>query len=410
MNQLLVIGMFRSGTTLLSHILSAHPQMLVVSDPFIYFFKAYRSFLYQKKHASFHPDEPTSDFFYDQNHPILMDLLSRDLSEKMPESYQEKVRKDIYYWKLHQHPMLCERLNEVRGNTFREFYEELMSLLVIVYGNQNLQYVGTKVSWCEEFVPILCRAFPRMKFLMITRDIRSIVASQNSKRGEGEGKRPLLFYIRNWRKSIAFITIFTKLNPLCSKRMYHIRYEDLVNNTSQEISHICEFLKIPYAETMVDPTAYWEAKTNTQWTPNTSYESQEGVYSASVEKWKEVLTSNEINYIERFCEPELKLMGYPLIGKPVKVENYIRDLPEPDFEDLASWIKPFSCVDYLRNSSALHKELEKEYVRDQYLNDRMPGHDTQQIEKYFISEDYYKLLKGSYLGYRNECDNNDYNA
>ncbi len=60
--QLLIAGMFRSGTTLLSNLLSDHPQGLVVSDPFVYFFKHYRNLHLQKLGLSdWHPDEPTPD-------------------------------------------------------------------------------------------------------------------------------------------------------------------------------------------------------------------------------------------------------------------------------------------------------------------------------------------------------------
>ena len=61
---LLISGMFRSGTTLLSRMFSAYPECLVVSDPFVYFFKAYRNFHLARVGAQgWLPDEPTPDYF-----------------------------------------------------------------------------------------------------------------------------------------------------------------------------------------------------------------------------------------------------------------------------------------------------------------------------------------------------------
>ncbi|MEO0652827.1 MAG: hypothetical protein AAFZ65_19290, partial [Planctomycetota bacterium] len=83
MKQVLVSGMFRSGTTLLSRMLGAGGRALVVADPCIYVLKAWRRRLaFDLGLTDFDPTGPTSDQF-DPAYPELeRAVLAGDLSER----------------------------------------------------------------------------------------------------------------------------------------------------------------------------------------------------------------------------------------------------------------------------------------------------------------------------------------
>ena len=185
--------------------ISAHPHALVISDPCIYFFKAYRDHLFQCAGITdIVPSAPTSDWFDPPQHDALRRILDADFSEVMPTALKERVRADIRNWKGDQHPNLIQQIEQVNGTTFADFFRALLRLMAQTYGMGHETVVGTKVSWCEEFLPAMSRAFPDMRFVLVQRDLRAVIASQNQEKGLekanghcsftfGTGERPMLF-------------------------------------------------------------------------------------------------------------------------------------------------------------------------------------------------------------------------
>ena len=42
---------------------------------------------------------------------------------------------------------------------------------------KKYRLIGTKISWCEEYLPVFLNAFKNLKILFIYRDIKSIISS-----------------------------------------------------------------------------------------------------------------------------------------------------------------------------------------------------------------------------------------
>lgn len=398
-SSIFLTGMFRSGTTLMSKILSAHPAMLVVSDPYIYFLKAYRNFLYEQYGGiHWHPDEPMSDYFCDKNYSILEKFSSMNFSEKIPPVYKEKIKNDIVEWKREQHPRLCEKINEVDGDTFRDFYNSLIDLLFQLYGDAEMTMCGTKAGWSEDLIPALHSAFPSMKCIIMVRDIRSIIASQNSKQGRGEGKRPLLFYIRQWRKSVAFAKMYSEIVNDMVSYVHVIRYEDFVKEPKDEIVSLCNFLHVPFHAHMLDASKFKDETIDALWEPNTSYDANQGIYLSSIDKWQSILSQKEIQMIETLAGPELQLMGYSLTQEKLKIDELFSSLPEPPVDEIVDWIKPFSCCDYLKDVNQLYVERDNEQKRLKLLECCNAPQDRELIRRYFINEHYYEVLRTDFFG------------
>ncbi len=395
MKYLLINGVFRSGTTLLSRALNVHPQCLVISDPFIYFFKAYRNYHYvEAGYTEFHPDEPMSDWFLDPRDDALRRILDSDFSEEMPPEYKEKVRADIVDWKSHQHSELCRRIDEADGQTFADFFDGLMRLSLDIYGDDNTRLLGTKVSWCEEFIPALSRAFPNMKFVFPVRDVRAIVASQNSLSGRLEGKRPLLFYLRHWRKSVNFLLLFASHPSLRNQRFLNLRYEDLIRDARAHLSAICDFLELEFEEAICSSDNFTTPDGSGPWQPNTSYVAGRGFYSTSLDKWRSILSLEQIDAISALAGPELSVMGYEVDDADQSRVFALGKNIEPDYSELADWIKPFSCVDYLKNPAELLREYSMEHVRlnllssSGRLDDGLTG-------RFFVDAEVFRRIRNS---------------
>ena len=394
----LLSGMFRSGTTLASRILSASPRTLVVSDPFVYFFKAYRNFHLERAGATgWHPDEPTSDHFCSAHEDVNRAILDADLSERMSPERVELLRRDIRDWKTEQHPELCRKLENLRAGTFAEVYAQLIALSVDLYGTPATELAGTKVSWSEEFLPALSRAFPDTRFVLLVRDLRAVVASQNAMEGKPRGKRPLLFYVRHWRKSVAFTRRLSQHMPELEGRVLVLRYEDLVRDVARHARDLASFLDLSFDPAMTEAASFRAVDGRGGWQHNSSFETPgEGVYTNSLARWKEALSEAEVEAINALAGPELALLGYEL---PDEVRDPIECLGtkcEPDFAELATWIQPFPCAAYLRDDHARTREYALESVRRAVIEGEadLPGALHSGL---FLDEDVLADLRASWI-------------
>ena len=349
-DNVLLSGVFRSGTTLLSRVLSAHPDALVVSDPSIYFFKAYRDFHFEQAGLERDAELPNSSLFMDPQIDVWSRILAADLSETMPAWAKNQVRAQLRAWKSAQHPRLVAGLESIDGATFRDFFESLLRLLASLYGDENTRLVGAKTSWCEAFIPALGRAFPEMKFVFMVRDLRAVIASQNQKRGMGEGTRPLLFYVHHWRKSVAFAMAWGRLDPVFSKRCAVVRYEDLISDLAGELRPINELLGLQSHPHQFNAERWPDERMEGCWRPNTSYHAQKpGLYRTSVDRWRTSLTRASVRAVEALAGPELALLGYDLERPIASVDAYLAPGVEPDFDSLAPWLKPYREAELTRD-------------------------------------------------------------
>ncbi len=389
MRSVALSGMFRSGTTLLSRIMSAHPRALVVADPAIYFFKAYRDHHLAKAGWPVDPERPTPDWFLDPRQPVLQSILSADFSEPMDDWIQARVRDDIRKWKTDQHPVLVQRIEEVRGRTYAEFYAALVELMAELYGGPTVDMAGTKFSWCEEFLPALMRAFPDMKVVLLVRDLRAIIASQDSKRGPGAGRRPLLFYIRHWRKSVALME--SLLESELGARTCKVRYEDLVENPTEVTGRICAAVELEFDARMLD-SVFWEDEGHQRnWQTNSSYrpEAPMGIDSRSLDQWKTRLSAPAQAVAGRYAGPELVQQGYAV---PDGLDPFAwRTLGlEPSPDEVSDWLRDLPEAAYIRSVSGRAREYAAEELRLAMLDD--PSVPAELVERLFLDAAQFKRL------------------
>ncbi len=377
MTRVLVHGMFRSGTTLVSRMLGAPRGNLVVADPFVYVFKAYRALLHERFGArSIRPEETTSDWFQDPDHRMHARYLDADLSESVPPAFMERIRRDLIAWKSDQHPRLIERLGELRPGSFAELFGDLLDLCGELYGSGDLSLLGTKLSWCEEFLPAAARALPDLRVLLVTRDVRAIAASQDHQRGPGRGKRPLLFYARHWRKAVGFARHLTLPDSMPTGRIAHLRYEDLVADPEAVLSRACDRLGIPFHPDMVRPECFRDPSESTGWRDNSSFPATgSGIRSESADRWQATLDPSARRTLESLCGPELRWMGYDLSGgssgsscaAPERPLQRLIAPGEPLPAELPTWLQDQPAAEHLTNPTERLLEYGYEELRLQAI-------------------------------------------
>ena len=363
--QALVCGMFRSGTTLLSRMLGADGRALVVADPCIYVLKAYRRALARELGlADFDPEAPTSDLFRSPHPALDRAILEGDLSTPVSADDLAWLRHQLRTWKAEQHPRLCAHLDRVVGATFTEVWTALLELAADLYGGSGLELVGTKVSWCEEYLPALARALPDLRVVLLVRDVRGVVASQNSVRGRAAGKRPLLFYARHWRKHVRLAEELVEPEGALAGRAVRVRYEDLVADPEGELRRVAPVLGLDFDPRQLEVERFRDEGERPGWRTNSSFAAPgDGIYADSTARWRSILSADEVRALESLCGPELEACGYACSADRLDPLECLALDCEPRPEELSPWLVGDSSAAYLTDAALRRREYAAESER-----------------------------------------------
>jgi hypothetical protein len=214
-----IIGMGRSGTTLLTNMLNSHSQ--IVSTPeneFVLFFKPHF------QHKDFTDEKVIAQF---------VDLL------------QYKYSKTISFWKPTNE--LFQAIVDLPNNF--KTYSEVCKLVYLHYPflekKENIQLIVDKNPVYSMYCKELKELYPTCKFIIITRDYRDNIVSRKK---YSDKTSSIYTLAASWNYFYNVIEQSRNKNP---KDYFHIKYEDLVNNPTQELQNLCAFLGLEYSESML---------------------------------------------------------------------------------------------------------------------------------------------------------------
>jgi hypothetical protein len=318
-NPFFITGMLRSGTTLLQNILNSIPQLGCSNQQMTeLLINAKKTFLHQK---GLNPYHVLSNYF-----PAVSDPTDFD-------SY----------------------LNE-------------QSFLNSYIKNLNQNKAGNKEVLAEEFIPYLSK---HLKTILIVRNPNDVITSLRfGKYKEFVGEhRPLLFDIRNWRKSVAF-AIKEQSNP----NFLLVKYEDLVTKFHAELDRVLSF--ILGIETKSGQDIKWKIQRNS------SFEKTDPTIStSSINNYTNYLSPQIQGTIEYLCYSEMKYLNYAC-----STENEIDLKRIEEFRIYNLSNRPeFEYFD-------LEKELEREELRLSYLKSETDIW-GKELKENFIFEEVYRSLK-----------------
>lgn len=301
-----IIGSNRSGTTLLTSILNAHPQ--VVSTP--------ESRLTMTFYRDYHQKTPISpQFAADLAHFTKASLLKRGNNQKGMEDLIGRLDETVF---LHFDELQLATLN----------YAQLSKLLLlnIQLPNKDYNQVQTIVDKNPSYlfyVKELLETFPKAKFIVALRDYRAIVLSNRQsvnnetvRRSEKKLLTNALIYAYKWNEYNQTLPQLLKKYP---DRIKVVRYETLVGQPEEVVKEVCNFLNIPFLETMLSPQQRIQqpAAADDSDTKNTSEREQKRrgdlqkpINSSRAEAWRTQLTAEEIAIAELLCAKTGAALGY----------------------------------------------------------------------------------------------------
>ncbi len=170
---------------------------------------------------------------------------------------------------------------------------------------------------------IMSECLPNSKIIIIVRDGRDIIDSrldavrdQNSWGVKQEGNKPMtedrkMTFIRN--NSIQYVTLIEDLMSMHSnhdkKLRIMVRYEDLRNNTVEELSKIYQFLGIDIARNKLEEIV---EKYSFENIPSQSKGKGKFNRYATPGKWKENFNEEEKKLMKSIMENTLKKLNYEI--------------------------------------------------------------------------------------------------
>ena len=373
-----VTGLFRSGTTWLARALNSHPEISFESDPIAPIFNSFRYDLannkYKKKNSRFSPLED----YFDSNEGLLKSVLNSDFKKKLNKEIGKKIFKLIKEKNLSfENGKWTSSFKGFENcKSYFEAIKKAMQHIDRVY-QKDSKLVGFKEVWTNEMVAPFLRSFKGSKSIIITRDPRSVLASRNVMLQ----KYPPIFVARQWRKSI-FIENYLKRN--FKNRIFSVKYEDLISDKKKYFKKICKFLKVKFNDNLLNEDKYLDGLGN-PWKKNSSfsYEGKKYIVSSKEnykknnkskkkflkknnlkkrDKWKTVLTKNDIKTIEFICYHEMKYMNYKTISKYNELDqtnvSKIKTFP---LSELADWIKPYAIDQNKKNLNRIIYDEKKRH-------------------------------------------------
>ncbi len=192
----------------------------------------------------------------------------------------------------------------------RRFLDELFAPAL---KERNKRMLAFKTPADIRHLDFLTALFPDAFYIHITRDGRDVSMSQMAKRGsfftDLKEYRQLSYanVFKRWVDWERRVRIVLRKENL---RVIHLRYEDLIAAPARELHRVAEFLGVPFEPGMVDYAAkahdypVWEAGSN-------DVAAHSGLSADSVGKWRRTKLTAEMLYTLTRYDDALVELGYP---------------------------------------------------------------------------------------------------
>lgn len=382
----LVTGLARSGTTLLSECLDHHPNIMCIADPMNEFFKGFMRFAYfhvenEKKDVGY----PIDHFFFSGSKKVSQFIDETDFNHPIPTYLKEEILARIALRDGEYCPEIIEPLQYCKATTFDGLFLEILQLLFDAYGQPGTTCFGVKTAWCEQLLKPLARTFPNMKFVNILRDPRAVIASNY----QADGSRfPIFFNIRDWRKSVYYHWKFEHEDSFMKDRFVGVKYEDIIADPENTLQKITNLLELDYSTEMINKGFK---------KPNSSYQvsgEATGIISDSKDKWKKVLPSEIILQTEIYCGVEMEILGYTLLNEKRDLDfNALVNLKDNLFESLSGWCQDL-VTDKVNYEGIWHQyNIHLESIRIIFLKGNSVQFDKGLITEFFYQNEYFLWLR-----------------
>jgi hypothetical protein len=283
-----ILGRPRSGTTLLSTLFNAHPNVRIAPE-FPVMLPLYQRFRKIK----------------DWDEPALLSFVEH--------LYRNRVFNHVTLENLRidREAFTADVLKLAHKATVQDLLKSISYHAFSLYPKQETLQVGDKNPIYSIYAERFLKIFPESKFICIIRDYRDNYVSIR-KLSELRMEAPVLpLQVYRWRYTARLFMNCRKKYP---GRFHILRYEDLVTSQEQTMEALCRFLGIPY-----DPSVFefFKKKDETlKAYDNPLIEKFHGnlmspINTGRMDLWKKDLTRQQVMLADQIAGRDADLLGYP---------------------------------------------------------------------------------------------------
>lgn len=213
-----ILGRPRSGTTLLRTLFDAHPNVATpVECAFIINMR--------QKYAK-------------------VTNWTRELLTSFHEDVQKHIKFDT--WNIDLEQMKADLLECEGPNTFQNVCKVVYYDYQSLFPKEDILWIADKNPVYATYTPELLELFPDAKFIHLVRDPRDNIISLKNVDFEGPFTALLAY---RWEHSARKLYYIKKKH---AAQFYTIRYEDLVSEPTRYYREMCDFLSIPYNDSVFE--------------------------------------------------------------------------------------------------------------------------------------------------------------
>lgn len=297
-----IIGIGRSGTTILNKILNSHPSIHSLPEAnFLAFF------LNQYKNVT-HFSEKQVELIFEQ---IQVFALSHPL---VGYEFDLQASKKKIIALTNAQELTYESLCKIIYSEFKVGGNDKSAAELLV--DKNPSYTL--------FVEKIAEQLPKAKFIFLVRDYRANILSR--KQSVYLKSPEVAFNAYRWKLFNSTAFDFAKNN---NKKVLLLKYEDLVVNSQKEIERICEFLGVKSED--IDTGSGQEYKVNlSDYNIDVKHEERfrkkysdlnKPLNSARLNSWETQLSSEEIKICDALCSDFASQLGYQHFYKLSSLEK-----------------------------------------------------------------------------------------
>lgn len=201
---------------------------------------------------------------------------------------------------------LTELQNEIESKGLNSIFSYIYSEEAKANCVENILIKENRIY---EYFGFLKTQFSNAKYIYMVRDPRAMAASWKFGYAMRGG---VARAVKIWKQDqLGFLRVCSWLKDI---EFEMLRYEDLLKEPEQCLSNICNTFGLSFEDLMLQYYKSEDAKVNSlnakDW-QNISKPLMQG----NIDKYKELLTSDEISYVEYVCHREMQAFGYEPVGR-----------------------------------------------------------------------------------------------
>lgn len=194
------------------------------------------------------------------------------------------------------------------------------SLIIELNSDDSVNLFGEKTPPHIRYIREISNMLPGSRFIHIVRDPRGVV---NSMRSVPWSSGSLSLDAHTWCSALRSLSRLPQELRMAVKT---VRYEDLVQEPELTLSHLCDFLSLPFDTSMLNHYQKTVTGYNLEtqpWLKNTELP----VFQEAATRWQRELTSEEICQIEAVTWRAMRSYGYEPVSSTARLApNVILDL------------------------------------------------------------------------------------